>query len=104
MCTLYGTTFDPCLSLDFFGSVFLEHSWFTQLTGPLDFTDEDGCSSDTPLPWIESLGPDKPGFGPNFQSSDILAGTVGGALLPLFTVVAFLAWYVLFFLPMRQPL
>ena len=68
------------------------------------FTDEDGCSSDTPVPWIESLGPDKPGFGPNFQSSDILAGTVGGALLPLFTVVAFLAWRVLFVLPMRQPL
>ena len=68
------------------------------------FIDEDVCSSDMTLPRIESLGPDKPGFEPNFQSSDILAGTVGGALLLLFTVVAFLAWRVLFVLPMRQPL
>ena len=62
------------------------------------------CSSDMTLPRIESLGLDKPGFEPNFQSSDILAGTVGEALLLLFTVVAFLAWRVLFVLPMRQPL
>ena len=67
------------------------------------FTDEDDCSLDMTLPQIESLGPDKPGFEPNFQSSDILAGTVGGALLLLFTVVAFLAWRGLFVLPMRQP-
>ena len=68
------------------------------------FTSEDGCAIDMTLHRIESLGPDKPGFEPNFQSSDILAGTVGGALLLLFTVVAFLAWRVLFVLPMRQPL
>ena len=68
------------------------------------FIDEGVCSSDMTLPRIESLGPDKPGFEPNFQSSDILAGTVGEALLLLFTVVAFLAWRVLFVLLMRQPL
>ena len=47
------------------------------------FTDDDGCSADMTLHRVESLGPDKPGFEPNFQSSDILAGTVGGALLLL---------------------
>jgi hypothetical protein len=42
-------------------------------------------------------------MGPNFQSAEILAGTVGGALMLLFVVVAFFAWRVLFILPMRRP-
>lgn len=54
------------------------------------------------FPRMESPGPDDQTFDPNFQSSEILAGTVGGALLLLFTVVAFLAWRVLFVLPIRQ--
>lgn len=53
-----------------------------------------------------SLGLPGPGdqpWGPDFQSSDIIAGTVGGALLLLIGVIAFLAWRVLFVLPMRRP-
>ena len=40
-------------------------------------------------------GPGGPPMGPNFQSSAIIAGTVGGALMLLIIVVMFLAWHVL---------
>lgn len=98
--------FNPCLSIDFFRSVpslpprtRLVHA----VNKPFRFTDEGRCPSNMPLPWIGPPGPGDQRMGPNFKSSEILAGTVGGALMLLFIVVAFLAWRVLFVLPMRRP-
>jgi hypothetical protein len=53
--------------------------------------------------FLDSPGPGDWGMGPNFQWAETLAGSVGGALMVLIIVVAFLAWRVLFVLPMRPP-
>lgn len=42
-------------------------------------------------------------MGPTLQLADILAGSVGGTLMLLIMVVAFLAWRVLFVLPVLRP-
>jgi len=44
------------------------------------------------------MGDDRPP-GPDYQPSGIIAGSVGGVLLVLVTVVVFLAWRVLFVQP-----
>lgn len=42
--------FDPCLSIDFFRSVFLERSWFTKLTSPVDLSMKVAVLQTCPFP------------------------------------------------------